>query len=79
MSKLNPSLIERVTKLEESGTITKAKVSDPNLQLFIDDEWRYKAYRWYCFKSVFIKGVAIIAGASPLVAGFVELVRNAMG
>jgi hypothetical protein len=78
MSKINKSLVERVQDLE-SGIQKKSKVSDPNLNLFVDDEWRYKAYRWYCLKNIALKITAIIAGASPVMAGIVEVIRNAMG
>ena len=80
MSKINKSLVERIADLESNKDKgVKIHVSDPNLQLFTDDQWRYKAYAWYCLKHIFIKGIAIIASALPLIAGFVEVIHNVLG
>jgi hypothetical protein len=77
MSNLNKSLVERVQDLESGKD--KSKVSDPNLTLFVDDEWRYKAYRWYCLKNIVLKVGAIIAGSTALGSGLIEIIRNSMG
>ena len=77
MSKINKSLIERVQDLE-SGKV-KSKISDPNLQLFTQDEWRYKAYRWYCLKSIALKiGVILSASVAGIEAIF-QLIRVYLG
>jgi hypothetical protein len=77
MSKESKSLLDRVIELE--GRDDKSKVSDPNLTLFSNDEYRYKAYRWYCLKNIVLKVAAIVAGSTALGSGIIEIIRNSMG
>ena len=74
----NKSLIDRVVDLE-AGSKKKSKISDPNINSFTNDEWRYKAYRWYCLKNIVLKLGAMIVSGTTLGAGLIEIVRNAMG
>ena len=74
----NKSLIDRVIDLEAgSAKAKKSKISDPNLNLFVDDEWRYKAFRWFCLKNVILKGIALFVSAIPAGQALVEVIRNA--
>ena len=76
----NKSLIDRVIDLE-AGTekSKKAKVCDPNIQAFVEDEWRYKAYRWYCLKNMILKATAIIISGYPIGGALIEVIRKSLG
>lgn len=37
--------------------------ADPNLALFNEDEYRYKAFRWWCARDTILKVSAIVSGS----------------
>ena len=58
----------------------KAKMSaDPNLSLFRDDEFRYKAYRWYCLRTLILKLGVILAGTVTAIEGIATIVGTLLG
>ena len=75
---MSKSLIDRVVDLE-AGKEKKSKVSDPNINAFTDDEYRYKAYRWYCLKNIVLKLGAMVISGTALGGSLIEIIRNSMG
>ena len=59
--------------------IDKSKVSDANLALFTNDEFRYKAYRWYCLKTMVLKFGVILAGTITAIEGIASIVGALVG
>ena len=76
MSNITREQVEALLKKQDK--IAKATVSDPNLKLFSDDQFRYKAYRWYCLKNIVLKVSAIAFGATAIGGGIVEVIRNGL-
>ena len=64
---------------QQIGKIDKSKISDPNLALFSNDEFRYKAYRWYCLKTMVLKFGVILAGTITAVEGIASILGALLG
>ena len=59
--------------------LSKSTISDPNLKLFVNDEYRYKAYRWYCLKTILLKLGVILAGTVTAIEGIAQIVGTLLG
>jgi hypothetical protein len=59
--------------------VTQQEIADPNLRLFTNDEYRYKAYRWYCAKRIILKLGVILSGAVTAVGGLMQLIESLLG
>jgi hypothetical protein len=59
--------------------VTQKEVADPNLRLFSNDEYRYKAYRWYCAKRIILKLGVILSGAITAVGSLMQLIESMLG
>ena len=75
MSTISREEVLALLKKQESK-ISKSAIADPNLRLFTNDEQRYKAYRWYCLKNIVLKVAAILAGATAIGGGIIEVFRS---